>query len=148
MLLTFQSANASATTTTAAALAFTAVRVTSLACMRGCSLHPYRSRIGESADELRKGCSVSANRRVCSVVVLAYGHLALILLTPGGPGFPYMVFPPLSIPVRNAGFPHGLSALSDSRSLPGGPEQAVQTNQEVHRWIRSSNEPGSSLGPS
>jgi hypothetical protein len=61
MLRTFQSPNAIATTTTAAAVAFAAVRVTSLACMRRCSLQAHRSRIGKFADELRDGCTVSAN---------------------------------------------------------------------------------------
>ena len=54
MLLTFQSPNASATTATAAAVAFAAVRVMSLACMPECFPQPYRLRIGEFADELRR----------------------------------------------------------------------------------------------
>jgi hypothetical protein len=55
---------------------------------------------------------------------------------------------PVSVDLRTAGFPHGVSALSDSRSAPGGRESGSQINQEVYRWIRSSNEPGSWQGPS
>jgi hypothetical protein len=45
---------------TAAAVAFAAVRVTSRAGMR----RSFRRRIGEFADDLRKGCTVSANRPI------------------------------------------------------------------------------------
>jgi hypothetical protein len=41
------------------------------------------------------------------------------------------------------------SARSPIRDhCPAEQSQAIQTNQEVHRWIRSSNEPGSWQGPS
>lgn len=64
MLLTFHSPNASATTAAAAAVAFAAVRVTSLAGMR----RSFRRRdVGASASSpttCAKGCTVSAKRPI------------------------------------------------------------------------------------
>src|SRR5262249_47881844 len=102
MLLTRHSPNAIATTRTAAAVTFAAVRVRSLDCMRRCFGLASPARISELPDGLRESRTAASDP---------------------------------------AGFPHGIGALSDSRSPPGDESQDVKPNQEVHRWIRSSNEP-------
>jgi hypothetical protein len=130
--------------------------------MGGTFPQPCRSRIGEFADELRKGCTVSANRRIrqatsggetrCmtstshaigwrryarpGVLVLVTG-ISLYVLLPSLvavfassrslSGWRRRVFrlqSPLSVAAQTAGFPHGVSALSDSRSVPGGAESS------------------------